>query len=568
MPHVSTLGPGPLLVYGPRSLDYDFGPQHPLTPKRFRAGIDLLLAVGATPTLEPSPAADDALETVHLPAYVEAVRRFSADPSRPPAMGIGISDNPAFPGMQDAAASVADGSLRAMEAILRGDVEHAFHPGGGLHHAMPDKAWGFCIYNDPALAIMRARAAGLRVLYVDLDTHHGDGVEAVFSSDPGVLTVSFHESGRYLFPGTGFIADLGEGAAAGSAVNVPLEPYTGETAWLASVHALVPSLAAAFGPDVIVSQHGADTHAWDPLAHLRVTTTAMGAAARLVDTVAHRWSGGRWLATGGGGYDAYRVVPRAWALTWLAGAHREAPAATPAEWRSRWESEASAFGTPGMPGGFEDPPNVGQPILDAQAAAELASMEVLARVRRVVLPLLEREAEDRGWWSADLSSRSGAALSPAGTPTIGSIDAGALGSLAIAPRTIPPFDPLDSHAILAAGLRAGTRVVGAVAGSTLVGAAVADGAGEVLALGVAPSFRRQGLASALLRTLVGGRPAGTAMSAEVGVAERDWMEPLDVELRRDIARRLLTGAGFELRAVSPDVSRDDPWAIAGRLIRG
>ena len=234
MPHVSTTGPGPLLVYGPRSLDYDFGPQHPLTPKRFRAGIDLLLAVGASPALEPSPATDAALETVHLPAYVEAVRRFSADASRPPAMGIGISDNPAFPGMHDAAASVADGSLRAMEAILRGEVEHAFHPGGGLHHAMTDKAWGFCIYNDPALAIMRARAAGLRVLYIDLDTHHGDGVEAVFAADPGVLTVSFHESGRYLFPGTGFVDDLGEGAAAGSAVNVPLEPYTGETAWLAS----------------------------------------------------------------------------------------------------------------------------------------------------------------------------------------------------------------------------------------------------------------------------------------------------------------------------------------------
>lgn len=568
MPDVSSTGPGPLLVYGPRSIDYDFGPQHPLTPKRFRAGIDLLLAVGASPSLEPTPATDDALETVHLPAYVEAVRRFSADPSRSPAMGIGISDNPAFPGMHDAAASVADGSLRAMDAILRGDVEHAFHPGGGLHHAMPDKAWGFCIYNDPALAIMRARAAGLRVLYVDLDTHHGDGVEAVFFGDPGVLTLSFHESGRYLFPGTGFVSDLGEGAAAGSAVNVPLEPYTGETAWLACVRSLVPALAAAFGPDVIVSQHGADTHAWDPLAHLRVTTTAMGAAARLVDTEAHQWARGRWLSTGGGGYDAYRVVPRAWALTWLAGAHREAPAATPAAWRSRWESEASAFGTPGMPAGFEDPPNAGQPVLDAQAVAEAASLEVLARVRRVVLPRLVREAEDRGWWSADLSSRSGSAVPPAGTPTIGPIDAAALGSLAIAPRTIPPFDPIDGHAILAAGLRAGTRVVGAVAGSTLVGAAVADAAGEVLAFGVAPSFRRQGLGAALLRKLVDGRPAGTAMTAQVGVAERDWVEPIDVETRRDVARRLLTGAGFDLRAVSPDVSRDDPWAIAGRLAPG
>ena len=379
---------GPLLVFGPRSLTYDFGPGHPLTPLRFGPGIDLLRAVGAEPSIEPEPASDADLETVHSPAYVEAVRRFSADPTARPAMGIGISDNPAFAGMHEAGAAVADGSLRAMSAILRGDVEHALHPGGGLHHAMPAKAWGFCIYNDPALAIVRARAAGLRVMYVDLDTHHGDGVEAISYADPGVLTVSLHESGRYLFPGTGFIDDLGEGAAVGSAVNVPLEPYTGETAWLAAVRALIPTLAAAFGPDVVVSQHGADTHAWDPLAHLRVTTTAMGEAARLVDRVAHRWAGGRWLATGGGGYDAYRVVPRAWALTWLAGAHREAPDETPTAWRDRWEAEAAAFGTPGMPSTFEDAPNAGRPVGAEQAAAEAESLEILARVRAVVLPRL------------------------------------------------------------------------------------------------------------------------------------------------------------------------------------
>ena len=164
-----------------------------------------------------------------------------------------------------------------------------------------------------------------------------------------------------------------------------------------------PSLAAAFGPDVVVSQHGADSHAWDPLAHLRVTTTAMGEAARLVDAVAHRWAGGRWLATGGGGYDAYRVVPRAWALTWLAGAHRESPGATPAAWRARWEAEAAGFGTPGMPATFIDAPNAGGAVGEGQRAAEARSLEVLARVRAVVLPRLVREAEDRGWWSPSLA---------------------------------------------------------------------------------------------------------------------------------------------------------------------
>src|SRR5450756_1238639 len=259
---------GPLLVYGPRSLEYDFGPSHPLSPRRFGPGIDLLRAVGAAPGLAPEPAADDELEWLHAPGYVAAVRRFSADADRQSEAGIGPGDDPAFAGMHEAAATVAGGSIRAIEAILRGDVEHAYHPGGGLHHAMRARASGFCIYNDVALAIARARAAGLRVLYIDLDVHHGDGVQALHYHDPGVMTISFHESGRSLFPGTGSVSEMGEGIAAGTSVNVPLEPLTGPEAWLAAVRAVVPSLAAAFGPDLIVSQHGADGHVWDPLAHL------------------------------------------------------------------------------------------------------------------------------------------------------------------------------------------------------------------------------------------------------------------------------------------------------------
>ncbi len=318
-------------------------------------------------------------------------------------MGLGLADNPAFAGMHEAAAAVAGGSLAAMEAILAGRTLHAHHPGGGLHHAMADRAWGFCIYNDVALAVVRARTEGLRVLYVDLDVHHGDGVQALTSGDPGVLTLSLHESGRYLFPGTGFLDELGDGPAAGSAVNMPFEPYCGEAAWLAAVRALVPTLAAVFGPDVVVSQHGADTHAWDPLANLRVTTTAMAAAARVVDAVAHRWAGGRWLATGGGGYEAYRVVPRAWALTWLAGAHREPPERTPEAWRDRWSAEASRFGAQGLPTSFLDEPNAGQEAGSPQRAGEERSLAMLARVRAVALPRLVREAEDRGWWAPALA---------------------------------------------------------------------------------------------------------------------------------------------------------------------
>jgi acetoin utilization protein AcuC len=378
---------GPLLVYGPRSTTYDFGPGHPLTPLRFGPGIDLLREIGAEPGLAPEPASDEDLLLCHDPAYLAAVRRLSADPDGPPEVGIGhYTDDPPFAGMHEAAAAVAGGSLAAMRAILAGDAEHAFHPGGGLHHAMRDHASGFCIYDDPALAIALARQAGRRVLYIDLDVHHGDGVEALHAADPDVMTVSIHESGRTLFPGTGFVGQVPAGAAPGSVVDVPLEAFTGADVWLEAVEAVVGLAAGRFKPDLVVSQHGADSHAWDPLAHLRVTTTAMGAAARLVDSIAHRYADGRWLATGGGGYDAYRVVPRMWALVWLAGAHRPVPGSTPSEWRERWASPAEAFGTPGMPSQFEDPPEVGASADRLTKAADATSRrtidEVLGLMRR------------------------------------------------------------------------------------------------------------------------------------------------------------------------------------------
>jgi acetoin utilization protein AcuC len=325
----------------------------------------------------------------HAARYLDVVKRFSEFDHgwMEPEAGIGAGgDDPPFHGMHDAAAAVAGGSLRALEAIRRGDVEHAFHPGGGLHHAMAARASGFCIYNDPALAIASARRDGLRVLYVDLDVHHGDGVEAIHAADPGVMTLSFHESGRYLFPGTGFVDDFGEGPAAGTVVNVPLEPDTGEGTWIDAVRTLLPPLAAAFGPDLIVSQHGADSHDWDPLAHLRNTTTAMGEAARLVDAIAHRHAGGRWLATGGGGYGVYAVVPRSWSLVWLAAAHRETPDRIPAAWRDRWAGEAARYGTAALPTTFDDPPNAGDPSSRAQDAAERQSRATAATVRDIALP--------------------------------------------------------------------------------------------------------------------------------------------------------------------------------------
>ncbi len=359
----------PLVVFGDPSLQYDFGTHHPLTPRRFGPGIDLLRALGADRFLVPAEVPDAELERVHEPDYIATVRMLSEYPDLGPQAGFASwGDDPPFYGMHEAAAAVAGGSLAAMDRILDGDVIHAFHPGGGLHHAMPGHASGFCIYNDVALAVGRARDAGHRVLYVDLDVHHGDGVEAIFWNDPNVMTVSLHETGRSLFPGTGFVDDRGGPQAHGTAVNVPLEPGTADASWLAALDVVVTPLAAAFRPTILVSQHGCDSHALDPLAHLCLSTAAMSRGARLLDAVAHEHAGGRWLATGGGGYDVYRVVPRAWGLVWLAQAHLAIPAGTPPAWRSRWAAEAATHRQGPPPDSWLDAPGIAPP--DAPDLAE------------------------------------------------------------------------------------------------------------------------------------------------------------------------------------------------------
>jgi acetoin utilization protein AcuC len=376
----------PLVVYGDVSLSYDFGSEHPLTPRRFGPSIDLMRTIGAARFLEPRVGTDEELRRLHAPEYIRAVRRFSDDPFLPPEAGIGPGDCPPFDGMHDSSAAVAGGSIDAVDRILAGEVEHAFNPGGGLHHAMRGRASGFCIYNDVALAVARARDAGHRVLYVDLDVHHGDGTQALFWDDPAVLTLSIHETGTALFPGTGFVDERGGPQALGTAVNVPLQPYSGDGSWLPAVSEVVPALADAFRPTFLVTQHGCDTHAYDPLAHLRLTTRAYRAATLLLDEIAHRHTGGRWLATGGGGYDAYRVVPRSWSLVWLAQAHRDLPAETDPSWRDRWAGESEAYDQSPPPTTFVDPPDL---VRDDPPDLVAANRKTAERALTGTLELLE-----------------------------------------------------------------------------------------------------------------------------------------------------------------------------------
>ncbi|HET7387778.1 MAG TPA: acetoin utilization protein AcuC [Nocardioidaceae bacterium] len=331
------------VVYDPSLTDYDFGPAHPMSPIRVDLTIRLaeelgVLGENALPTV-PAPAADDELvTTVHEPAYVEAVRLAGKDPSiLDEEHGLGTPDNPAFAGMHEASAHVVGATVEACRQVWTGAVLHAANIAGGLHHAMPARTSGFCVYNDVAVGIRWLLDHGAqKIAYVDVDVHHGDGVEAVFYDDPRVLTISLHETGQMLFPGTGFASDTGGPDAEGSAVNVALPPGTSDAGWLRAFHAVVPPLLREFGPDILVSQQGCDSHIEDPLAHLMLTVDGHRSTYVTLHDLAHEVCGGRWVATGGGGYAVADVVPRSWThlLAVVGGAPLDPLTPTPEGWRA------------------------------------------------------------------------------------------------------------------------------------------------------------------------------------------------------------------------------------------
>ncbi|MDQ2623760.1 MAG: acetoin utilization protein AcuC [Actinomycetota bacterium] len=341
------------LVWSADVLGYDFGPTHPMSPVRLDLTMSLVRELGllGSPGLEliePFAATDTELVTVHSPEFVRAVREASEPGAHPRgAFGLGSGDVPAFEGMHEASARIVGGSRAAALAVWRGELDHGVNVSGGLHHAMPAAASGFCVYNDIAVAVRALLDAGAqRVAYIDIDAHHGDGVENVFWDDPRVLTVSVHESGRTLFPGTGYPQDCGGPGACGTAVNVALPAGTTTAGWARAIEAVVPAVVRAFAPDVIVSQHGCDAHALDPLTNLRVSVDGFRWAAGLVHGLAHEVSGGRWLALGGGGYAVVDVVPRAWALLVAEAAHAELAGDTPlpAAWLEQARRYGHAFG--------------------------------------------------------------------------------------------------------------------------------------------------------------------------------------------------------------------------------
>jgi acetoin utilization protein AcuC len=393
-----------LVVWDAAMLGYDFGPAHPLHPIRLELTMDLATQVGvlAGPgvwTAPPTLAPDELIELVHDPGYLHAVRQAGAPTAnRLAAMfGLGTPDNPVFDRMHEAAALITGGTMAAAQAVWTGRGRHAVSLAGGLHHAMRGNASGFCVYNDPAIAISWLLAAGAeRVAYVDVDVHHGDGVQAAFYDDPRVLTVSLHQSGRSLFPGTGFPTEVGSGDGAGMSVNVALPPGTGDAGWLRAFSGVVPVLLRAFRPEVLVTQHGCDTHLLDPLADLRLSVDGQRASYEALHALAHEVCDGRWLACGGGGYALATVVPRAWTQLLAIATHTPLAPRTPlpAEWReSAVERVRSATARPqpsvaGMPSTFGDGATATYRPWDAGVGDPDDPLDrAVAATRREVLPL-------------------------------------------------------------------------------------------------------------------------------------------------------------------------------------
>ncbi len=320
-------------VYHPAYLAYDFGPGHPFSPVRLEMLLDLLDALGhPVQPMAPQPASRTGR---------------ASDPDR---FGLGTPDNPIFPGMEMAGRHVVGGTMLGANLLFYDKATTVLQLGGGMHHAQRERASGFCVYNDLAVAIRYLLDHGATVAYLDIDVHHGDGVQAIFYDDPSVLTISLHESGQFLFPGTGEVHELGAMHARGRKVNLPLAPFTEPESYIKAFTAVVPQALAFFRPDFLVVQAGADAHVGDPLADLLLTTQAYETIFEKILELGEKFCRGRVLFTLGGGYDV-RSVPRVWALLYLTVHGLPSVAELPEEWRQRWRERLGVE----LPAALHDP---------------------------------------------------------------------------------------------------------------------------------------------------------------------------------------------------------------------
>ncbi|KGP73660.1 acetoin utilization protein AcuC [Pontibacillus yanchengensis] len=349
-------------VYSDQFTKYRFREGHPFNQLRVTLAYELLKmsnAIEDKHLVPPRVATEEELRLIHDPKYIQAVKlasegKLTEDEGFP--YGIGTEDTPMFEHMHEAASLLVGGSLTAVDAVMKGEVKHSLNLGGGLHHGFQQKASGFCIYNDGAVAIEYIRKHyDAKVLYVDTDAHHGDGVQWAFYDDPNVCTLSIHETGRYLFPGTGNVNERGIKEGYGYSFNIPIDAFTEDESFLQVYEEALREIMYYFKPDVIVTQNGADAHVLDPLTHLCCTMNIFEYIPKLAHELAHEYCDGKWIALGGGGYDIWRVVPRAWAQIWkVMSSNTSFKGSLPVEWTTKWQQQAPVT----LPDHWNDPANM------------------------------------------------------------------------------------------------------------------------------------------------------------------------------------------------------------------
>lgn len=353
-------------IYSDDQLNYSFSEEHPFNQKRITLTLDLLKeiqAISDEQIVTPRIATDEEILLIHEEKFVNSVKKASKgnlSTAEGEVYGIGTEDTPIFPNMHEASAMLVGGTLTAVDLVMEGKARHALNLGGGLHHGFKGRASGFCVYNDSSVAIQYMKEKyGVRVLYIDTDAHHGDGVQWAFYDDPNVCTFSIHETGRYLFPGTGSITERGNGPGYGTSFNFPIDAFTEDESFLYIYETALRKVIEHFKPDVILTQNGADAHYLDPLTHLYGTMNIYKEIPKLAKQLANEYCEGRWIAVGGGGYDIWRVVPRAWAHLWLEMSGQTHPSGKiPENWLNKWQRESPV---PLIPT-WEDPSPLYEPI--------------------------------------------------------------------------------------------------------------------------------------------------------------------------------------------------------------
>ncbi|WP_010096160.1 acetoin utilization protein AcuC [Ornithinibacillus scapharcae] len=333
-------------IYDKALLNYHFHDEHPFNQKRVLLTKELLEEsnqLDRTNILVPRVATDEEISLIHDPKYIHAVKSASfLNHEQLIRFGLDTDDTPAFPNMHEASASIVGATLTAVDAVLKEGARAAVNFSGGLHHGFKQKASGFCIYNDAAIAIKYIRKQfNLRVLYVDTDAHHGDGVQWAFYEDPNVCTFSIHETGRYLFPGTGNVNERGIKAGHGYSFNLPIDAFTQDKSFIEVYQTALREIAEFFKPDIILTQNGADAHFYDPLTHLCCSMEIYNVIPQIALEISNTYCQGRWIALGGGGYDIWRVVPRAWAQIWnVMKDGKSSEGELPPTWLAKWRPES------------------------------------------------------------------------------------------------------------------------------------------------------------------------------------------------------------------------------------